>query len=222
MGIKFERNFLRADELLQRWQCSEADLKYEVIESNLSPIIFVNEADAVTDRDGKPVFWQSECYKLKSEDDDVLAPGYANYGYLILETPIRESIKTCSFLTFAAYKTEPGYENTFWTLGNSIPLEKYWDEIVFDLPSVLSFETARTKGAKLESIEHKPLTTRERDTLLTIIAALCKEAKLDYTKHSKTAGLIQSTAATMGLSIGETTIEGHLKKIPDALATRMK
>ena len=68
----------------------------------------------------------------------------------------------------------------------------------------------------------KPLTTRERDTLLTIIAALCKEAKLDYTKHSKTAGLIQSTAATMGLSIGETTIEGHLKKIPDALATRMK
>jgi hypothetical protein len=68
----------------------------------------------------------------------------------------------------------------------------------------------------------KPLTTRERETLLTIIAALCKEAKLDYTKHSKTAGLIQSTAATMGLSIGETTIEGHLKKIPDALATRMK
>ena len=68
----------------------------------------------------------------------------------------------------------------------------------------------------------KPLTTRERDVLLTIIAVLCKEAKLDYTKHSKTAGLIQSTAASMGVSIGETTIENHLKKIPDALASRMK
>ena len=68
----------------------------------------------------------------------------------------------------------------------------------------------------------KPLSTRERDTLLTIIAVLCKEAKLDYIKHSKTAGLIQSTAATMGVAIGETTIEGHLKKIPDALATRIK
>lgn len=70
--------------------------------------------------------------------------------------------------------------------------------------------------------EEKILSNRERDTLLTIIAVLCNEAKLDYTKHAKTAGLIQSTAATMGLSIGETTIEGHLKKIPDAVATRMK
>ena len=68
----------------------------------------------------------------------------------------------------------------------------------------------------------KPLGTTERNTLLTIIAALCKEAKLDHTKHAKTAGLIQSTAAGMGVSIGETTIEGHLKKIPDALTTRMK
>ena len=59
----------------------------------------------------------------------------------------------------------------------------------------------------------KPLGNRERETLLTIIAALCKEANLDHTKHAKTAGLIQGTAASMGLSIGETTIEGHLKKI---------
>lgn len=68
----------------------------------------------------------------------------------------------------------------------------------------------------------KPLGNRERDTLLSIIAVLCKEVNFDYKTHAKTAGLIQSTAATMGISIGETTIEGHLKKIPNALATRMK
>jgi hypothetical protein len=68
----------------------------------------------------------------------------------------------------------------------------------------------------------RPLLTIERNTLLTVIAVLCKEAKLDYAKAAKTAGLIQSTAAGMGLSIGETTIEEHLKKIPNALATRMK
>lgn len=77
---------------------------------------------------------------------------------------------------------------------------------------------SRLDGTALD----KPLATRERDTLLTIIAALCKDAGHDYTKHAKTAGLIQSTAAKMGVSIGETTIEGHLKKIPDALGTRMK
>lgn len=70
--------------------------------------------------------------------------------------------------------------------------------------------------------DEKPLATTERSTLLSIIAVLCKEAKLDYKTHAKTAGLIQSTAATMGISIGETTIENHLKKIPNALASRMK
>lgn len=68
----------------------------------------------------------------------------------------------------------------------------------------------------------KPLETRERNTLLVIIAALCKEAKIDYTKPAKAAGLILGTAAQMGLTIGESTIEAHLKKIPDALETRMK
>lgn len=73
-----------------------------------------------------------------------------------------------------------------------------------------------------EPVTGKPLSNRERDTLLTIIAALCKDAGYDHAKHAKTAGLIQGAAAKMGVSIGETTIEGHLKKIPDALAGRMK
>lgn len=68
----------------------------------------------------------------------------------------------------------------------------------------------------------KPLSKRERDTLLTIIAVLCKVAKLDPLRHSKTAEYIEGVAAQMGISIGETTIEGHLKKIPDAVAGRMK
>jgi len=78
------------------------------------------------------------------------------------------------------------------------------------------------KAQATDELIDKPLSTRERDTLLTIIAVLCKEAKIDYSKPAKAAGLIQSTAALMQVSIGETTIEGHLKKIPDALATRMK
>ena len=70
--------------------------------------------------------------------------------------------------------------------------------------------------------EEKPLSTNERNTLLVIIAALCREAKIDYTKPAKAAGMILHTADGMGLKIGETTIERHLKKIPDALETRMK
>lgn len=93
-----------------------------------------------------------------------------------------------------------------------------------DEPVKHSAPTATCSAPKAQQKEgdDRPLASRERNTLLAIIAALCKEAKLDYTRHAKTAGLIQATAARMGVDIGETTIEGHLKKIPDALATRMK
>ena len=70
--------------------------------------------------------------------------------------------------------------------------------------------------------DEKPLSTNERNTLLVIIAALCREAKIDYTKPAKAAGMILHTADGMGLKIGETTIERHLKKIPGALEARMK
>ena len=70
--------------------------------------------------------------------------------------------------------------------------------------------------------EEKPLSTNERNTLLVIIAALCREAQIDYTKPAKAAGMILHTADGMGVQIGETTIERHLKKIPDALEARMK
>jgi hypothetical protein len=83
--------------------------------------------------------------------------------------------------------------------------------------SVYQFE----KNPVLTDAE-KPLGKRERETLLAIIAVLCNEAKIDYTKATKAAELIQSTAAGMDLSIGLSTVRDHLKEIPNALATRMK
>jgi hypothetical protein len=81
---------------------------------------------------------------------------------------------------------------------------------------------ARTGRTVFDGGPEKPLVTTERNTLLTIIAVLCKEAKLDYSKAAKTAGLIQSMADRMSIRIGETTIENHLKKVPEALEARKK
>ena len=89
---------------------------------------------------------------------------------------------------------------------------------------MLTSEIDRIKkigGTSTLSID-KPMTTVERNTLLTIIGVLCKEARIPYDKPAKAAGMIQSTAATMGVSISETGIENHLKKIPYALESRMK
>jgi hypothetical protein len=218
MGIKFERKFLQTDELLQRWQCSDADLKYEIIEGNLPPLIFVNKPDEITDREGFSVFGPDEDYILRV--DDLFGPIHGHLGYLVLRSPIREGINTCSFSAFSQYQEV--WDECIAIPPRMIPLEKYWGQMVFDIPTVLQFEAARTEGVSLPDSNEKPLSNRERDTLLTIIAALCKDAGYDSTKHAKTAGLIQSTAAGMGVSIGESTIEGHLKKIPNALAGRKK
>lgn len=66
------------------------------------------------------------------------------------------------------------------------------------------------------------LSNREKTTYLAIIAALCNLGNLDFLKPSKTAAVISNAASTMGLDLGETTIEGKLKLIPDALRARMK
>lgn len=64
--------------------------------------------------------------------------------------------------------------------------------------------------------------TKERNTLLTIIGVLCEQAKLDITHHSKAAGVIAAWGASSGISIGETTVEEHLKKARAAMDTKRR
>lgn len=68
----------------------------------------------------------------------------------------------------------------------------------------------------------KPLSNRERDTLLVIIASLAKEADIPINKTAKAASLISNLTQIIGAPVGETTIETHLKKIPQALEKRGK
>jgi hypothetical protein len=64
---------------------------------------------------------------------------------------------------------------------------------------------------------------KERDTLLTIIAALAKAAKIDVIKEpGKSALYIEGLTAELGARASKRAIEEHLKKIPNALETRMK
>jgi hypothetical protein len=63
----------------------------------------------------------------------------------------------------------------------------------------------------------RPLEWKERATLLVIIAALAKLAKVDIDKPSKAAVAIESQIALMGAHMGVRTIEVHLNRIRDAL-----
>jgi hypothetical protein len=216
MSIKFERKFLRPDELLQRWQCGEADLKYEVIEGDLSPIIFVNRPEEITDREGLAVFGPDEHYRLPNEDD-LLGPDYLNRGYLVLRGPIREGIDTCSFSLFSQYQER--WDGCVCLSDRMFPLEKYWHEMVFDLPNVLRFEADRTQGAKFAESNEKPLSTAERNQLLKMVLGMAIDSygydpvakKNDATKQ------IVDDLAKLGIGIDPDTVRKYLKEAANSV-----
>ena len=68
-----------------------------------------------------------------------------------------------------------------------------------------------------DKLTEKPLERRERTTLLVIIAALAKLARIDVTKPSKAAGNIENQTELMGARVAARTIENHLKRCREAL-----
>ena len=64
----------------------------------------------------------------------------------------------------------------------------------------------------------KPLGQRERTTLLTIIAALAKEANVDVSKPVKSGQIISALAAAMGLEVAPNTVAGHLRTLRKTLS----
>jgi ribosomal protein L21 len=66
----------------------------------------------------------------------------------------------------------------------------------------------------------RPIERRERRSLLVIIAALAKLAKVNVAKPSAAAAAIEGEAARMGIRVGVRTIEEKLKLIPDVLASK--
>lgn len=67
----------------------------------------------------------------------------------------------------------------------------------------------------------QPLATREKNTLLTIIAGLCDYSAIDYKKRG-CAKNIAAYTEEIGAPISEDTVRRWIKKIPDALEIRMK
>jgi hypothetical protein len=85
--------------------------------------------------------------------------------------------------------------------------------------ALTKFEQSMSEEAALND---KPLLTKERRSLLVVIAALAKEAKINLDHPSKAATVIEGLTNSIGAPVAKRTIEEHLKKIPDALDARKK
>lgn len=70
-------------------------------------------------------------------------------------------------------------------------------------------------------IVEKPLSTKERNSLLTIIAALCEYSAIDLNGR-ETVAQIEQLTEEFGAPVGNDTIRTAIKQIPDALESRRK
>lgn len=225
------RKYLTYGELRERWQCSDNDLRYLIVAEELKPSVKAFEhltipAWSFDDDDWEKVIPEGE---IKDEGHGYNLLVKPN-GWLFLQEPNQTGPLACEF-RLATHERNPDkpkevwdvpFASWFW-LPDPMTIDVIVNQAVFMMDEVCRYEAAHDKDARPEQIEkERPLRTTERNTLLTIIAVLCKEAKLDYTTASKTADLIESTADSMGVLIGKTAIRDHLKKIPDALGTRTR
>jgi hypothetical protein len=67
----------------------------------------------------------------------------------------------------------------------------------------------------------KPLTTKERNTLLVLLAALCKQANIDFNKPGIATAIARMTE-NIGAPITDDTIRNIIKQMNEALETRSK
>lgn len=91
----------------------------------------------------------------------------------------------------------------------------------FPQPNAAGDYPVAPEGLRNGDSEDKPLGKRERDTLLTIIAAFCKYESLDPKERGLAAKIAQMTQ-DLGAPVTDDTIRAVLAQIPDAVESRMK
>ena len=93
-------------------------------------------------------------------------------------------------------------------------------ELVFEKTELDRFVDSLIDIDKTKS-DKKTITATERNTLLTLIAALCKEQGIDWEAKGM-ASVIELMTEALGAPVSDDTIRRVLKQIPDAVEARKK
>jgi len=90
-----------------------------------------------------------------------------------------------------------------------------------DWMSQITQESVHSSSSLEETLtKDRPLGTMERDTLLVIIAALCRECDINPMDRGASVRIREMTE-TLGCRVDDDTIRGKLKLIPEALESRL-
>ncbi len=125
----------------------------------------------------------------------------------------KEDRKT--FLAKAKERSDSGRDSDNYHPAGGLP-----DDCVMVVRTDALREFEQTINADSAPVD-KPLNTTERNTLLTIIAALCDYSAIDP-KARGAASQIASMTADLGAPVTDETIRKVLVQIPNAVGSRMK
>jgi len=95
------------------------------------------------------------------------------------------------------------------------------ERVGLEIQELRAMKQAEKDNSRESTKADKPVSTREKRTLLTIIAALCGNARIDYTARGASQRIKEATEA-IGAPIDDGTIAKVISAIPDALETRTK
>lgn len=208
-------------ELAARWECEIDDLVQAVIDHELIPSIHISGTYSQHFFTVDHTLEESLQIERVSEGDSSVTTGRTGFHYLIW--PRRTGITDCQFCFFSDKATGHDEGDICFELTDPIDMAHVL-KMGFFLPAEVARVEATSDGSAVNKVTEKSphLKTRERDTLLTIIAALAKHGKISINEYGKSAGFISGLTDEIGAHVAKRTIEEHLKKIPGAIEVRMK
>lgn len=220
-----ERNYLTFPELYDRWKCSENDIRELILEEQLKPSLFLGGLSGyfIDFKYDETIFGTRTIEKLRFEG------GYgasSNPDLFYLREPWQTAALDCTF-RFCSWssdsqKMESCEPDTF---GSAFKIEWCQLDSLISLDDVLgtgvvtNIEIARFEE-KMKNGSEKPLSTSERKSLLTIIAALSKAANIEYEQRGASTKIAALTAQVCS-GLDDETVRKALKAIPDALEVRL-
>ena len=216
-----EKNWFTFSELIQRWQCTELDVIHLLIEGKLVPSYHFSgdfdtfEMKTEGDGDDTHVYLDGVSGLTKSgEVDQVFEPVH---GLRYLMQPTRVAATEGEFHFFSDSR-QCDVGELCYHIPEPLSVFEVIKNGVVTAVEVAMFEEARGKGSQSD----RPLLKRERDTLLTIIAALVKKSGHNTLTTGKIAGFISGLTDELGAHVSKRAVEDHLKEIPGALEVRKK
>ena len=126
---------------------------------------------------------------------------------------LRESYKKKREIFLQEQENKPDEENYFPSGG----LSEHDHALVIRTNEITRF----IQSLEDNPISEKPLTSKERNSLLVLIGALCGEAKIDPKKRGVTTSLVKMTE-NLGAPLTDDTVRKILSQIEDAVQARSK